>query len=86
MNNRCRRPHVGATADIAVVRLDGAHVEPGGDAFSRLVYGCTARDVTHVVSDGELVVRDGVHLRFDAEHVKTRARAEAKKLVARAAI
>lgn len=75
----------GKRADVAVVRLDGPHVEPGGDPFSRLVYGCTARDVVHVVADGKHVVRDGVHQLLDAPTVLTRARAEAKKLVARAA-
>lgn len=71
-------------ADLAVVRLDGPHVEPGGDVWSRLVYGCTARDVVHVVANGEWVVRSGDHTRLDREHVLERARAQAKKLVARA--
>ncbi len=77
---------VGKRADLVVVRLDGPHVEPGGDAWSRLVYGCTARDVTHVMVNGELVVRDGEHTRIDAERVLGRARTQAKKLVARSGI
>src|SRR5262249_4130373 len=71
---------VGKRADIAVVRIDGPHVEPGGDAYSRLVYGCTARDVIHVVVDGELVVREDKHQRFDRSSVLARTRAETKKL------
>jgi len=74
----------GKCADVVVVRLDGPHVEPGGDAWSRLVYGCTARDVTHVVAHGELVVREREHTRLDAEKVLTRARSEATKLAGRA--
>ncbi len=74
----------GKRADLAVVRLDGAHVEPGGDVYSRLVYACSSRDVVHVLVDGALVVRDRVHQRIDAERVKARARLEARKLVARA--
>jgi 5-methylthioadenosine/S-adenosylhomocysteine deaminase len=76
----------GKRADLAVVRLDGAHVEPGGDVFSRLVYACGARDVVHVLVDGELVVRDREHGRLDVERVKARAREQARKLVARAQI
>jgi len=76
----------GKRADVVVVRIDGPHVEPGGDAWSRLVYGCTSRDVTHVLVDGELVVSNGIHTRLDAEALLHRARAEAKKLVARARI
>lgn len=76
----------GKRADVVVVRLDAPHVEPGGDVFSRLVYAATARDVTHVMIDGELVVKDGVHERLDRDHVLARARAEAKRLVARSGI
>jgi len=76
----------GKRADLAVVRLDGAHVEPGGDVFSRLVYACSSRDVVHVLVDGQLVVRDREHQRLDVERVKARARDQAKKLLARAAL
>jgi cytosine/adenosine deaminase-related metal-dependent hydrolase len=74
----------GKRADIVVVRLDGPHAEPGGDVFSRLIYACGARDVRHVLVNGELVVKDGVHQRLDVERVKARARAEARRLVSRA--
>jgi 5-methylthioadenosine/S-adenosylhomocysteine deaminase len=77
---------VGKRADVVVVRMDGPHVEPGGDAWSRLVYGCTSKDVTHVMVDGKLVVRDGEHTQLDRDRVLSRARAQAKKLVARAAV
>jgi cytosine/adenosine deaminase-related metal-dependent hydrolase len=76
----------GKRADLAVVRLDGAHVEPGGDVFSRLVYACGARDVTHVLVDGRFVVSDREHRTLDAEAVKARARTQARKLVARAGL
>src|SRR5262249_47009048 len=76
----------GKRADIAVVRLDGPHVEPGGDAYSRLVYGCTSRDVVHVIVDGQLVVHAGEHQRLDRDGVLSRARAQAKKLTARAKV
>jgi 5-methylthioadenosine/S-adenosylhomocysteine deaminase len=75
---------VGKVADIQVVRIDGPHVEPGGDVYSRLVYACTSRDVTHVMIDGDLVVHDGEHTRLDREAILATARAEAKKLTRRA--
>ncbi len=68
------------------MRLDGAHVEPGGDVFSRLVYACTSRDVVDVLVDGEPVVRNREHERLDAEQVKARARVQARKLSARAGL
>jgi 5-methylthioadenosine/S-adenosylhomocysteine deaminase len=76
----------GKRADIAIVRIDGAHVEPGGDVFSRLVYACGARDVVHVLVDGELVVKDRRHQRLDVDRVTARARSLAKRLVARAGV
>jgi cytosine/adenosine deaminase-related metal-dependent hydrolase len=74
----------GKRADVVVVRMDGPHVEPGGDAWSRLVYGCTARDVVHVLVDGVPVVRNGEHTLLDRDEVLATARSEASKLVARA--
>jgi 5-methylthioadenosine/S-adenosylhomocysteine deaminase len=74
----------GKRADLVVVRLDAPHVEPGGDVFSRLVYACGARDVTHVMVDGQMVVREREHQRLDVERVTATARVQARKLAARA--
>jgi cytosine/adenosine deaminase-related metal-dependent hydrolase len=77
---------VGKLADVAVVRIDGPHAEPGGDVYSRLVYACTSRDVVHVLVDGALVVRHGEHQRLDGEAVVARARAQARRVAARAGV
>lgn len=74
----------GKRADVVVVRIDGPHVEPGGDVFSRLVYAVTARDVEHVFVDGEAVVKDGVHQRLERETVLETARIQADRLQRRA--
>ena len=76
----------GKRADVVVVRLDGVHVEPGGDVFSRLVYACGSRDVTDVMVDGHVLVKRGEHQRFDVERVKARARDAARTLATRARI
>jgi 5-methylthioadenosine/S-adenosylhomocysteine deaminase len=86
IDDRVGSLEVGKRADVVVVRIDGPHVEPGGDAYSRLVYGCTSRDVQHVLVDGEVVVSDGEHRFLDREAVLLAARVEAKKLTARAEI
>jgi 5-methylthioadenosine/S-adenosylhomocysteine deaminase len=77
---------VGKHADLAVVRLDGVHAEPGGDVFSKLVYACGARDVTYVMASGELLVRRGELTRFDTERVTARARELARALTLRAGL
>jgi cytosine/adenosine deaminase-related metal-dependent hydrolase len=86
VDDRLGTLEVGKIADVVVVRIDGPHVEPGGDVFSRLVYACTARDVVHVMIEGELVVKDGEHQRLDRERVLANARTQAAKLVARASL
>lgn len=75
---------VGKLADLAIVRIDGAHVEPGGDVFSRLVYACKSSDVEHVIIGGEIVVRAKAHRLLDAHRVRAHAVEQAKKLTARA--
>ncbi len=50
----------GKRADLAVLDLSGAHVQPeAADLVSRIVYGARASDVRHVLVDGRVVVRDG---------------------------
>ncbi len=75
---------VGKRADIVVARIDGPHVEPGGDVYSRLVYAATARDVRHVFASGQIVVWDGASTRFDVDKVVATARTQVKALIARA--
>jgi cytosine/adenosine deaminase-related metal-dependent hydrolase len=77
---------VGKRADLAVVRIDGVHAEPGEDVVSKLVYACGARDVVDVMVDGELLVRRGEHTRYDAARVAARARERAREVVGRARI
>ena len=77
---------VGKRADCVVVRVDGPHVEPGGDIFSRLAYAVTARDVRHVFAAGEAVVWNGESTRFDTAQVIATAREQVKDLLGRAGI
>jgi cytosine/adenosine deaminase-related metal-dependent hydrolase len=76
----------GKRADLMVVELGGAHVEPGGDVFSKLVYACRATDVRHVLVDGALVVKNREHQTIDVESVTAEARVQVRKLRARASI
>lgn len=75
---------VGKRADLQVVRIDGPHVEPGGDVFSRLVYACRSSDIAHVVADGRLLVKSGESRVYDQERITRVARAEGAAVRARA--
>jgi 5-methylthioadenosine/S-adenosylhomocysteine deaminase len=76
----------GKRADLAVVDLSRAHCEPGGDAVTRLVYAAQSRDVRHVLVDGRVIVRDREILTLDEDRVLGRAREQARRVLARAAI
>jgi cytosine/adenosine deaminase-related metal-dependent hydrolase len=76
----------GKRADLAVVRLDGVHAEPGADVFAKLVYACKSSDVEQVLVDGAVLVKDGELVRADAVEVAARARALGEKLARRAGL
>jgi 5-methylthioadenosine/S-adenosylhomocysteine deaminase len=84
LGDRVGSIEAGKRADLVIARLDGLHALPGGDVFSKLVYACGARDVTHVFVDGELVVKNGEHLRFDRERTAAHAREQCGLLTRRA--
>ncbi len=77
---------VGKRADLVVAQLDSLEVEPGGDVFSKLVYAASREHVRHVFVDGEWLVKDARHVRFDEERVAAIAREQGQKLLARADI
>jgi formiminoglutamate deiminase len=54
---------VGHRADLVAVALDS--VRTAGTDPEQAIYAATAADVTHVMVDGRLVVKDGQHLGFD---------------------
>jgi 5-methylthioadenosine/S-adenosylhomocysteine deaminase len=76
----------GKQADVAIVRLDRPHVEPGGDVYSRLVYACSKADVEHVFVAGTHVVRKGEHQLLDVDTILGAARMQAPRLAARAGL
>jgi 5-methylthioadenosine/S-adenosylhomocysteine deaminase len=75
---------IGKQADVVVVRVDREHEEPGGDVYARLVYAAKSSDVEHVLVEGNVVVRDGEHTRFDRYVVVENARKQARALLRRA--
>jgi 5-methylthioadenosine/S-adenosylhomocysteine deaminase len=77
---------VGKRADLVVIDLSRAHVEPGGDAVSRVVYASRASDVRHVVLDGIVRVGRGELVDLDEDAIVSVARLEAAKVRARAGL
>lgn len=73
----------GMKADVTVVDLSGAHLLPlSPDVVSTLVYAAGSRDVTDVVVDGRVVVRNRRVLTMDATRVRKTAAAQAARVLA----
>ncbi|MPY86595.1 MAG: 5'-deoxyadenosine deaminase [Luteitalea sp.] len=76
----------GKRADLIVVDTHRAHLVPGDDPYSTLVYACRGSDVRTVLIDGEILVNDGELSKMEERLVVDDARREARALVARAGI
>jgi len=70
---------VGKRADIIQVSFDDVHFVPAYDVLSHLVYVADEQDVTSVVVDGNVLMKDKEILTIDTERVKK----EAAELAAR---
>lgn len=55
----------GLSADLVAVDTDSVRLAGGVDPVAATVFAATAQDVTHVVVDGRLVVKDRAHLTVD---------------------
>jgi len=73
---------VGRQADLIQVRLNRPHLIPLYDVISHLVYAARADDVTTVVVDGKVVMRNGDVLTLDLETIRTQVRHIARQIAA----
>jgi len=64
----------GKRADFITVRLDAPHAVPLYNIYSQLVYALKASDVSDVMVNGRLIVRNRRLLSFDEARVKAKAR------------
>jgi 5-methylthioadenosine/S-adenosylhomocysteine deaminase len=62
----------GGAADLAVVKLDGAHQLPVYDPARTLIFSSSARDVTLTLVAGREVYRDGRVTTVDEERLRAR--------------
>jgi 5-methylthioadenosine/S-adenosylhomocysteine deaminase len=75
----------GKKADLTVVDLAGPHCQPAGpDPHATVVYCARAGDVTDVLVDGRVVVRNRKLRTLDAAKLAAAAPAEMRRLLARA--
>lgn len=77
---------IGKKADIAVIDTDSFAIAPVHHPVSALVYSALGHEVSTVIIDGRIVMRDGVVISVDERAVRGRSRAAADALAARAGI
>lgn len=73
MEDRIGSIEPGKRADLIAVRLDAPHAAPLFDIYSQLVYAVKGSDVTHVMVNGKLLVRDRRILTMDTRQVLRKA-------------
>jgi 5-methylthioadenosine/S-adenosylhomocysteine deaminase len=77
---------VGKRADLAVVNLERLHTSPEAEIVSSLVYAAEAGDVSDVIIDGRLVMRDRKLLTIDEAQTMATANAQVEILMMQAGI
>ncbi|MDZ7644692.1 MAG: amidohydrolase [Woeseiaceae bacterium] len=70
----------GLRADLIQVSLDDVHFVPTYDVMSHLVYVADEQDVTSVIVDGRVLLRDGEFLTLDTARIAREARALAARI------
>ena len=76
----------GKRADLILIDRTGAHLAPGADPFSTIVYASRPDDVRMTMVDGEILVADRVATHLDAEAITDDANREARALATRAGL
>ena len=62
----------GFLADVILIDLGGAHNQPPHDPAANLVYSARPSDVSTVICDGKVIMRDRKLLTLDLEEIKTK--------------
>ena len=71
----------GRPADLILVNLDRPHLRPRHDLIANLVHTAKGADVTHVIVDGKLLMRDRELLTLDEERILYEAEKHAFRMV-----
>jgi 5-methylthioadenosine/S-adenosylhomocysteine deaminase len=83
LSSVCGTLEVGKRADLILVDLDTAHVQPINDVFSQIVHCAKASDVRTVIVDGEILMRNRQLSRHDEEKLVSAAKQANRDLMNR---
>src|SRR5690554_4382947 len=71
----------GAPADVILLDFDQPHLRPRHDLIASVVHTASGADVTHVLVDGRLLMRDRILLTLDEERILYEAEQRAFRMV-----
>ena len=71
----------GMAADLILVDMDRPHLRPRHDLIANLVHAARGADVTHVIVDGQLLMRERELLTLDEERILYEAEQRALRMV-----
>ncbi|HEY3289234.1 MAG TPA: amidohydrolase [Anaerolineae bacterium] len=80
------RLEVGAPADIVLLDMNAAHIQPIGNPLASLIYNARGSDVDTVIVNGRIVLADKQIVGLDEEALLNECRERASALSARAGI
>jgi 5-methylthioadenosine/S-adenosylhomocysteine deaminase len=81
-----REGWVGARADLILLDLNAAHIQPVGDVLASIVYNARGSDVDTVIVDGRILMRNKMFVDFDEAVLLDECRDRARHLARRAGI
>lgn len=76
----------GKRADLVIRRSDLPEAQPGVNPVLESVLVARSKGIDTVICDGEIIVRDGCSTRLDEDEVYARARASARRIMAKAGL
>jgi 5-methylthioadenosine/S-adenosylhomocysteine deaminase len=83
LQSRCGTIEVGKRADLILVDVETAHLQPVNDIFSQIVHCAKASDVKTVIVDGEILMRDRQFKKLDDQKIMAEARRANRDLMHR---
>lgn len=86
LKSKVGRLEVGAPADIVLLDMNAAHIQPIGNLLSSLIYNARGSDVDTVFVNGRIVLADKQVVGLDEEALLNECRERAVALAARAGI
>jgi 5-methylthioadenosine/S-adenosylhomocysteine deaminase len=83
LDSLCGSIEVGKRADLILVDIDTAHLQPVNDIVSQIVHCGKASDVKTVIVNGEILMRDRQLTRLDQQRVLAEAKVAHRDLMER---